>query len=76
VPIEKRLRRGTYSKRLEKENVDQVRALARSLGVTQSEIMNCLIELTGDIRNDIINRIADKLETRAEKLRRMTRKEG
>jgi len=61
---------------LEQENVEQVRTLARSLGVTQSEIINCLVELTEDIRNDIINRIAGKLETRAKRLRRMTRNEG
>jgi len=56
---------------MEKENVDQVRALAKRLGVTQSEIMNCLVEYTNDIQNEIINRIADKLQKRADRLRSM-----
>lgn len=67
---------------LEKKNVALVKALAKSLGVNQSEIIDCLLELTKDgIKDDMINRIADKLERRAEKLRRMAnpkspRKEG
>jgi predicted ATP-dependent serine protease len=57
---------------MEKENVDQVRALAKRLGVTQSEIIECLVELSKDsIRDDIINKLADKLEQRAKRLRRM-----
>ena len=57
---------------LEENNVALVKALADTLGVTQSEIIDSLVELTKDgLKNDVINKIADKLEHRAEKLRRM-----
>ena len=56
---------------MERENAEKVRALAKRLGVTQSEIMNCLVEYTDDNQNEIINRIADKLQKRADRLRSM-----
>ena len=61
---------------MEKENVDQVRVMAKRLGVTQSEIIECLVELSKDsIRDDMINKLADKLEQRAKRLRRMATSE-
>ena len=60
---------------MEKDNVDRVRTLSRRLGVTQSDIVNCLVELTEDIKSDVMNRIADKFQERADKLRRMANEE-
>ncbi len=62
---------------VELENLEMVRTLAKSLGTTQSEIINCLIALTKKegIKNELIIKIANKLEKRLKRLRRMTTRE-
>ena len=56
---------------MEKANVERVRTLSRRLGVTQSDIVNCLVELIDDIKSDVVNKIADKFQEKADKLRKI-----
>ena len=57
---------------IKKTNMVLAKALAKHLGITQSEVIDCLLDMArDDIRYALFDRMAENLETKAKKLRRI-----